>query len=129
MPHYQYCVKCAKEAGKLVVAHYDGKIRPLSQYINEIGFNAIESVSDPMISGDMTFIEAVNAFPGKVILPNFPSNLSHSSEETIRDYIENLKEQASGIPLMLQISEDLADNSYERVIPIILEAMYGKTVA
>ena len=126
MPHYQYCVKCAKEAGKLVVAHYDGKIRLLSQYINEIGFNAIESVSDPMISGDMTFIEAVKAFPGKAILPNFPSNLSHSSIKDIQDYIGNLKEQARGIPLMLQISEDLADNSYERVIPAILEAMYER---
>ena len=125
MPHYQYCVKCAREAGKLVVTHYDGKIRPLSQYINDIGFDAIESVSDPMISGDMTFLEAVKAFPGKAILPNFPSNLSHSPEKTIRDYIENLKEQAHGIPLMLQISEDLADNCYERVIPIILESMYG----
>ena len=126
MPHYQYCVKCAKQAGKLVVAHYDGKIRPLSKYINEIGFNAVESVSDPMISGDMTFSEAVAAFPAKVILPNFPSNLSQAPKETIRDYIGNLMEQARGIPLMLQISEDLADNSYERVIPIILEAMYGK---
>jgi hypothetical protein len=126
MPHYQYCVKCAREAGKLVVAHYDGKIQPLSRYINEIGFNAIESVSDPMIGGDMTFIEAVKAFPGKAILPNFPSNLSQSPKEVIWDYIERLKDQALGIPLMLQISEDLADNSYERVIPEILDAMYGK---
>jgi len=126
MPHYRYCVKCAKEAGKLVVVHCDGKIRPLARYINEIGFNAIESVSDPIISGDMTFSEAVGAFPGKAILPNFPSCLSLSPKETITDYIGNLKEQASGFPLMLQISEDLADESYERVIPIILEAMYGK---
>jgi len=125
MPHYQYCVKCARETGKLVVAHYDGKIRPLSRYINKIGFDAIESVSDPMIGGDMSFIEAVEAFPGKAILPNFPSNLSQLPEETIRNYVEHLKEQACGIPLMLQISEDLADNSYERVIPIILEAMYN----
>jgi len=124
VPHYQYCVKCAREAGKLVVAHYDGKILPLSQYINEIGFDAIESVSDPMIGGDMTFLEAVKAFPGKAILPNFPSNLSLSPKETIRDYIDNLKEQTRGVPLMLQISEDLADNSYERVIPAILESMY-----
>jgi hypothetical protein len=127
MPLYQYCVKCARESGKLVVAHYDGKIRPLSRYINEIGFDAIESVSDPMISGDMSFLEAVNTFSGKAILPNFPSNLSLSPAETIRDYIEKLKEQARGIPLMLQISEDLHDNSYERVIPIILEAMYGNS--
>ena len=125
MPHYLYCVKCAKEAGKLVVAHYDGKIRLLSQYINKIGFDAIESVSDPMISGDMTFLEAVRAFPGKVILPNFPSNLSLASKETIFSFIENLKYQARNIPLMLQISEDLEDDSYERVIPVILEAMYG----
>ena len=126
VPYYRYCVKCASETGKLVVVHCDGKIRPLIQYINEIGFNAIESVSDPIISGDMTFTDAVRAFPGKVILPNFPSNLSMAPEETIRDYVENLKEQAKDIPLMLQISEDLEDNSYERVIPIILEAMYGK---
>ena len=123
MPHYQYCVQCARETGKLVVAHYDGKIRLLSQHINEIGFNAIESVSDPMIGGDMTFLEAVKAFPGKAILPNFPSNLSQSSKETIWNYVAELKAQATGIPLMLQISEDLADNSYERVIPIILESI------
>ena len=126
MPHYRYCVQCAKEAGKLVVVHCDGKIRPLCHYMNEIGFDAIESVSDPMISGDMTFSEAVQAFPGLVILPNFPSNLSLSPKETIWDYIEKLKAQACGVPLMLQISEDLEDNAYERVIPIILEAMYER---
>ena len=128
MPYYRYCVKCASEAGKLVLVHCDGKIRPLVNYINEIGFNAIESVSDPMISGDLTFIEAVKVFPGKVILPNFPSNLSMAPKKNILDYIENLKEQAKGIPLMLQISEDLEDNNYERVIPIILEAMYGDVI-
>jgi len=125
MPHYQYCIKCAREAGKLVVVHCDGKIRPLSRYLNEIDFDAIESVSDPQISGDMTFLEAVKAFQGKVILPNFPSNLSMSPKEVIWDYVEDLKEQARGIPLMLQISEDLEDNSYAKVIPVILEAMYG----
>jgi len=124
MPHYQYCVKCAKETGKLVVAHYDGKIRPISRFINEIGFDAVESVSDPIMSGDMTFAEAVKAFPGKVILPNFPSNLSNAPEQEIRGFIEGLKEQARSVPLMLQISEDLAENCYERVIPIILKAMY-----
>jgi len=75
----------------------------------------------------MTFAEAVGAFPGKVILPNFPSNLSEAPKEEIRGFIGRLKEQARGIPLMLQISEDLAENSYERVIPEILEAMYNES--
>ena len=102
----------------------DGKIKALIDLINGIDFDVIESLSLPQIGGDLTLAEAIKVFPGKVIIPNFPSNLCYQSEEYIINFIKNLIEEAGEeTPFMLQVSEDLPIGQWERVLPIICRAM------
>ena len=100
----------------------DGKIKALKDLINKIDFNVIESLSLPQIGGDLTLAEAIKIFPGKVIIPNFPSNICYQSEEYIITFIKNLMNEAGQKPFMLQVSEDLPARQWERVLPIICKA-------
>jgi len=123
LPYYQKYTKLAHQAGKTVVAHFDGKIKNLSTLIMESGIDTLESVSNPNIGGDMTYLEARQSFPGKVIIPNFPAYLVYEKKEEIEDYIKNICKDAQGRPFMLQVSEDLPGDKYETILPIIAEAM------
>lgn len=120
---YRYCVTCAHQVGKTVVAHYDGKVAPLVPLIRQTGVDVIESVSQPSIGGDLTYAQWLENFPDKVILPNFPSNLCNASDAEIERCVSGYLEAAQGRPFMLQISEDLADGTWDRVIPLVTEAM------
>lgn len=123
LEYYQYCVKCAHQAGKRVAAHFDGKLRPLIPLIQESGIDIVESVSEARIGGDMGYWEAQQALPDKVILPNFPANLSYESDEAVRDYIHELRTKMGENSFMLQISEDLPDGTWIRMIPLIAQCM------
>lgn len=124
LPHYEYCAQCARQAGKRVVAHYDGRIRPLLPFLKRTGVDVLESVSAPSIGGDMPFREALAALPDMVILPNFPSNLCGAPDDVIAACVRDYLAAAAGRPFMLQISEDLAEGTWRRVIPLVTRAMF-----
>jgi hypothetical protein len=124
LPYYEYCVKCARQAGKRVVVHYDGRIRPLIPFLKRTGADVLESVSAPTIGGDMTYREAASALPEMVILPNFPSNLCNAPDEAIESCVEDFLTAAAGRPFMLQISEDLAEGTWRRVIPLVTRTFF-----
>ncbi len=124
VPFYKKHLSQIKKADKIYIIHMDGKIKALIDLINGIDFDVIESLSLPQIGGDLTLAEAIKVFPGKVIIPNFPSNLCYQSEECIINFIKNLIEEAGEeTPFMLQVSEDLPIGQWEHVLPIICKAM------
>jgi hypothetical protein len=123
LPYYQKYTRLAHQAGKTVVAHYDGKLKVLAAMLNESGIDVIESVSDPCIGGDLTYLESAGLIPGKVILPNFPANLALKPKEVIESYVRTIRRDAADRPFMLQVSEDLDESAYHRVLPILAEAM------
>jgi hypothetical protein len=59
------------------------------------------------------------------ILPNFPSNLCDAPDEAIKACVRDYLESASGRPFMLQISEDLAEGTWRRVIPLVTRTFFG----
>lgn len=122
---YQKYTKWAHEAGKKVVAHFDGKVKPLREHLLASGLDGLESLSNPDIGGDSTYEELCRMFPGMTLLPNFPASLATGGEDQIEEYLAWLKETAKRYhrPLMLQISEDLPADSYEQAIPRIVTAM------
>ena len=124
LPFYQKHARQLHEAGKAYVIHMDGRLRPLQEAINQVDFDAIESLSFPEIGGDLTLSEARAAFPDKAILPNFPSNRCQDSDEAIEAYVHDLLDEAgTGTPFMVQISEDLPGEQWRRVLPIISRAV------
>lgn len=120
LPFYKKHSKQIKETGKPYFIHMDGKINALKDLINDAGFDGIESMSFPEIGGDLTLSQARKIFPGKVILPNFPSNICNSDDSEIETFMDRLLEEAGkDVPFMLQISEDVPEDQWKRVFPII----------
>lgn len=124
LPLYQYASEIAHNAGKKIIAHFDGAIKTLIPMIMESGIDVIESVSDPMIGGDvgLTDGEIYRLLPGKTIIPNFPSNLADKGDNEILQYITSLANASDGQLRMLQISEDLPDGYTEQTVEGILKA-------
>jgi len=127
-PLYREFAKTARQEGKPYFIHMDGCLRALKDSINTIDFDVIESQSYPDIGGDMTLLEAVEAFPGKVVVPNFPANICYKSDSEIKTFMDEKIEETRGkIPFMFAVSEDLPDSQFARVLTLICEhtAVYG----
>ena len=124
LPLYKRYSKQIKARNKRFVVHLDGKIKQLSTLLNDADIDVIESMSLPDIGGDLTLSEAYINFPNSVIIPNFPSNWCLLPKKKI---IEKLKillnDRNDKRPFMLQVSEDLPDNEWKKILPIIVEAV------
>ena len=124
LPFYAKHGRRFRDAGKTYVVHMDGKLAALTDLISESTFDVVESFSLPIIGGDMTLTEARAAWPGKVILPNFPSSVCHRSDQQIEAFMESfLAEAGPDVPMMLQISENLPAGQWPRVLPILCKVI------
>jgi len=119
-PFYEKHGSRFRQVGKRYVIHMDGKLKAIKELIAKSPFDVVESMSLPIIGGDMTFAEAREAWPNKVILPNFPASLCTETKETIETFLGRLLEEvATETAFMLQISEDIPADQWKRVLPIL----------
>jgi hypothetical protein len=124
LPYYQKQGKKVRERGKVYVVHMDGRLRAIKELIALAPIDVIESFSFPEIGGDLSFVEATSAWPGKVIAPNFPSSLATQDEGAILAFLDKLlSEVGPGRPFMLQISEDIPPGSWQHALPIVCRRM------
>ena len=121
MPLYNKYAEGIHGTGKRYVVHMDGRIKALCEKINQSGFDVIESLSFPEIGGDYSMTEALAAFPGKAIAPNFPSNLCNESDADIELYLRRLIGEIGAAPVMLQVSEDIPVGEWQRVLPLLVK--------
>ena len=106
LPYYLKQGKKLHERRKIYLVHMDGRLRAIKEMIALSPIDGIESFSFPEIGGDLSFAEAAYAWPGKVILPNFPSSLAAQDERTIVAFVDKLlSEVGPRRPLCFQISE------------------------
>jgi len=120
LPHYIAHGKQLHERGKLYLVHMDGRLRAIRDLIARSPIDGIESFSFPEVGGDLSFTEASSAWPGKIILPNFPSPLAAQDEMAINSFLDKiLDEVGPGRPFMLQVSEDIPPGAWRRVLPIL----------
>jgi hypothetical protein len=120
VPYYARHGRQLREAGKRYAVHLDGRLRPLREHIAGAAFDIVESFSLPEAGGNMAMAEALAAWDGKVILPNFPSPLCHNSDEEIKAFLERLLEEAgTSVPWMLQVSEDIPPGQWQRLLPLL----------
>jgi hypothetical protein len=126
LPYYIKLAERLHECDKLLVVHMDGRLRALRSAIARSPIDAIESFSLPVVGGNLEIAEARAAWPGKVILPNFPSPLATRDVQTIRDFVEKLVgDLGSNTPLMLQVSEDIPPASWQNLLPLLCRAIAG----
>jgi len=130
VPFYQRRGRQLREAGIPYVVHMDGRLNALKSLIAVSEFDAVESFSLPMIGNDMTLAEAWQAWPDKVILPNFPSPLCLENDRKIEIFLQELFDQVGNDrPFMLQVSEDLPASEWQRVLPVLCRAVEQKNKA
>jgi hypothetical protein len=124
LPYYQKQARKVHDAGKVYVVHMDGRLRAIKEMIGLAPIDVIESFSFPEIGGDLSISDGACAWPGKVILPNFPASLANESESTIVAFVDKLlAEVGPQRPLMLQISEDIPPGSWRHALPILCGRM------
>jgi hypothetical protein len=129
LPIYQRYAHLAHQAGKTFYIHMDGPLRPLKDLIAHGHFDGVESFSLPEIGDGFTLAEAQAAWPGKVVIPNFPSPLCLQEDKTIETYLENLKAEAGkDHPWMIEISEDLPANDWKRILPILCKVFSQRAI-
>lgn len=115
VPYYKNLIDIVHGSGKILLAHFDGKLRPLQRDIVSVGFDGIESMSLPEMNGDMSLSDAQRIFAPAAILPNFPANMYLATDSELASWLDRLMCEADGNPLMIQISEDLPPQHTARV--------------
>jgi hypothetical protein len=121
-PLYQRFGNACRQAGKVYAVHMDGKLAALKALVAAAPIDVIESFSLGEMGGNITSAEALAAWPGKVLCPNFPASLAENTQEEITRYLKRVIADFGGHPFMLQISEDIPLNSYDRVLPAACRA-------
>ncbi len=123
LPLYRKFGEACRRAGKVYAVHMDGRLSPLKELIAQSPIDIIESFSFAEMGGDISTAEALQAWHGKVLCPNFPANLATKPREEILSYLEGVVNDFHGHNFMLQLSEDIPVDSYSHVLPVICEAM------
>jgi hypothetical protein len=126
LPYYTKLAERLHERNKVLVVHMDGRLRALKGAIARSPIDVIESFSLPAVGGNLDIAEARSTWPGKVILPNFPSPLATKDDQTIKDFVGKLVgDLGANAPCMLQVSEDIPPASWQNLLPLLCRAIGG----
>jgi uncharacterized protein YheU (UPF0270 family) len=124
LPYYTKLAEGLHEHNKVLIVHMDGRLRALKGAIGRSPIDAVESFSLPAVGGNLDIAEARIAWPGKLILPNFPSPLATRDEQTIQNFVEKLvMDFGTDTPFMLQVSEDIPPASWQNLLPLLCRAV------
>jgi hypothetical protein len=121
LPSYERRGRACSAAGKVYAVHMDGKLAAIKSQIARSLFGVVESFSFGEMGGDMTIAEALEAWPDKVICPNFPASLAERTRSEIEGYLNNVAASFGGRPYMLQLSEDIPLQAYPHILPVLSE--------
>jgi hypothetical protein len=123
VPVYREIFPLLQASGKIVAAHFDGKLAACKALIADAPINLIESLTPPP-EGDLTLKEARVAWPGKLFWSNINVGVWALPPAQLRREILRRVEEGSdhGARLAFEISEDLPAN-WEQAIPVVLDAL------
>jgi hypothetical protein len=120
LPYYEKHARRLHGRGKVFLVHMDGRLRAIKEMVARSPIDGIESFSLPQMGGDLTLAEAKAAWPGKVVLPNFPSSLATQDEQTITAFLDGLlRSVGPNASFMLQVSEDIPPRAWQHLLPIL----------
>lgn len=118
---YSECVPILENAGKRVMVHYDGALKPIATQITAAPFHIIESLTEPP-EGDMTYAECRAAWPEKVFWANINLENYYLPPEKLQQEIIAKRKRAGKRGLAFELSEDLPLN-WKESIPIVLRTL------
>jgi hypothetical protein len=123
LPIYEEYIPTLHNESKVVGTHFDGKLRSCSEQIAKSPVDLIESLTPPP-EGDMTLVEARQAWPDKLFWSNISLANYQLEPAKLRKVVLDLVEQGSvdGARLAFEVSEELPQN-WKDSIPVVLDAL------
>lgn len=128
MPFYGKLAELLHEKGKVLGVHMDGRLDSLKHLIKKTEIDYIDSFTLLEGGGTLRLEEAKNLWHDKVIWANFPVSVSCRDERGIRKFmISLLKKISAGDRFILEISEDLSPNLWQKCVTVIADTIeeYG----
>lgn len=123
LPHYHEAAEVMHEHGKLIGSHFDANCRSLSELISEADLDYIEAFT-PAPDTDMTFAEAREAWPDKVLWLNFPSSVHLKPDAVVEQTtVELLEEVASIDGILMGITEDIPPDRWQDSCRAIMDGL------
>jgi hypothetical protein len=123
VPHYNEAAEALHEGGKLIGCHFDANCRLLSKAIAATALDYIEAFT-PSPTTDMTLGEAREAWPGKVLWLNFPSQLHLKADaEVERATVDLLDEVKSVDGIIMGITEDIPAHRWQGSCRAIMDGL------
>jgi hypothetical protein len=124
IPFYNKQAKLLHEKNKVLVVHFDGKLKNIKELIMKTDIDVIESFTLPEMGGDITIEDASEAWPDKAIVANIPAFLCYKEENEVRDYLNDLLEKVSPRKnFMLELSENFPLKYLKTILPIVADVM------
>jgi hypothetical protein len=121
VPLYEKILAITDKAGKKLQVHYDGKLNIIKEDIASLGFDGIDSFTEPP-EGDIMTLDARRAWPDKMLWCNLPLGWYQMPRNVFLDNVRNLVDAMGGRRFCLMISEDVPENWKDR-IPLVLELL------
>ena len=102
--------------------HYDGQLKLISEDIAALDFDGIDSFTEPP-EGDMSVIEARNAWPDKFIWQNINLSRYEMPQERLKENLFRTINAAGHKRHCLMISEEVPQN-WQISVPFILKTLF-----
>lgn len=121
VPLYGQILQILEAAGKRLLVHYDGQLRVIADDIARLGFDGIDSFTEPP-EGDMTASEARAAWPEAFLWLHANLGWYDMSEPELVENVHRLVREAGPRRFCLMISEDVP-RSWRKSVPVVLDAL------
>jgi hypothetical protein len=107
VPYYNRYAAMMRQAGKILVSHFDGRLASLAGAIGRTALPVIEAFTPPPM-GDLSVAQAKAAWPDKVIWANYPGSVFWQTPAEIEAFtLELLREAMPGGRFILGITENI----------------------
>ena len=117
-PLYREIIDILDAVGKRLLVHYDGQLRTIADDIAALGFDGIDSFTEPP-DGDMTVAEARAAWPDTFLWLHPNLGWYEKDEAYLREQVRRICGEAGPTRYCLMISEEVPPD-WERMVPAVL---------
>ena len=123
LPHFEAEAQIIHPSGKRTLNHMDGVLKSLKASIARCPVDIIEAFNAPP-DGNLSLIEARQAWTDKVISINFPSSVHLASLDTVRETtLELLRQAAPGNGFVVGITENVPAHIVVDTLTTIAETL------
>lgn len=120
-PLYRQIIEILDAAGKRLLVHYDGRLRVIADDIAALGFDGIDSFTEPP-EGDMSAAQARAAWPDKFLWLHPNLGWYSLPEAELAARVRRMVGAAGPSRFCLMISEEVPPD-WERSVPTVLRTL------